>query len=96
MFSIFAGTFHGIIDTVSAEHDINAPMSLLRPRGRYIMLGVPPKQPTLAHTNVIFKCLVLSGSLVGNLKSTQEMLDFCGKHNITADVEVGHWDRLKS
>lgn len=64
-------------------------MKLLRPRGRYIMLGVPPKQPTLAHTNVIFKCLVVSGSLVGNVKMTQEMLDFCGEKNITADVEVG-------
>jgi D-arabinose 1-dehydrogenase-like Zn-dependent alcohol dehydrogenase len=49
---------------VSAQKDINQPMTLLRPRGRYIMLGVPPHQPTLAHTAVIFKCLIVSGSLV--------------------------------
>ena len=59
-----AGTLHGIIDTVSAQTDINQPMTLLRPRGRYIMLGVPPHQPTLAHTAVIWKCLIVSGSLV--------------------------------
>jgi uncharacterized zinc-type alcohol dehydrogenase-like protein len=63
-------------------------MALLRPRGRYVMLGVPPAQPTINHTGVIFKCLVLTGSLVGNLAMTQEMLDFCGEKNITSDVEV--------
>lgn len=63
-------------------------MALLRPRGRYVMLGVPPAQPTINHTGVIFKCLVLTGSLVGNLAMTQEMLNFCGEKNITSDVEV--------
>jgi uncharacterized zinc-type alcohol dehydrogenase-like protein len=85
-----AGTFHAIIDTVSAQHDINSVMTLLRPRGKYVMLGVPPKQPVLNHTGVIFKCLMLTGSMVGNLAMTQEMLNFCGEHNITSDVEVSH------
>uniref|UniRef100_A0A383WI80 Enoyl reductase (ER) domain-containing protein n=1 Tax=Tetradesmus obliquus TaxID=3088 RepID=A0A383WI80_TETOB len=83
-----AGTLDGIIDTVSAKHDITALTSLLAPRGRLVMVGLPPQQPTLNHFDMILRNLTVSGSVIGNLAMTQEMLDFCGAHGITADVEV--------
>jgi uncharacterized zinc-type alcohol dehydrogenase-like protein len=84
-----AGALDAIIDTVSADHDINAVMALLAPRGRYVMVGLPPKKPTLNHVSVVSNNLTFSGSTIGNAKMEQEMLDFCGEKNITADVEVG-------
>eukprot|EP00879_Flechtneria_rotunda_P010490 GHRR01010966.1.p1 GENE.GHRR01010966.1~~GHRR01010966.1.p1 ORF type:complete len:378 (+),score=117.56 GHRR01010966.1:424-1557(+) len=83
-----AGTFDGIIDTVSAHHDVNILMDLLAPRGRMVLVGLPPEKPVLNHFPLIMKNLTFAGSLIGTLERTQEMLDFCGKHNITAEVEV--------
>jgi uncharacterized zinc-type alcohol dehydrogenase-like protein len=82
------GSFDFILDTVSAEHDINAYIQLLRRDGNITLVGAPPKPHAVAAFGLIFGRRSLSGSPIGGLPETQEMLDFCGKHNITADVEV--------
>jgi len=80
--------FDFIIDTVSAEHDLNLYISLLRLDGTMILLGVPPTAPQVAAFNLIGKRRRLAGSLIGGIKETQEMLDYCAEHNIMSDVEV--------
>ena len=80
--------FDFIIDTVSAEHDYNLYLSLLRLDGTMILLGVPPTAPQIAAFNLIGKRRRLAGSLIGGIKETQEMLDYCAEHNIMSDVEV--------
>lgn len=82
------GSFDFILDAVSAEHDINAYIQLLRRDGNITLVGAPPKPHAVAAFALIFGRRSLSGSPIGGLAETQEMLDFCGKHNITADVEV--------
>eukprot|EP00878_Enallax_costatus_P019318 GHUV01020379.1.p1 GENE.GHUV01020379.1~~GHUV01020379.1.p1 ORF type:complete len:311 (+),score=104.24 GHUV01020379.1:723-1655(+) len=91
-----AGTLNGIIDTVSAPHDVSVLMELLAPRGKLVMVGLPPEQPKINHFNLVLKNLSVAGSVIGNLDMTQEMLDFCGKHNITADVEVIDIDNVNT
>jgi alcohol dehydrogenase (NADP+) len=81
-------SFHFILDTVSAEHDINAYLFLLRRDGNLTQVGIPEKPLSLNVGSLIFGRRSLSGSLIGGIKETQEMLDFCGKHNITADIEL--------
>jgi uncharacterized zinc-type alcohol dehydrogenase-like protein len=83
-----AGSFNFILDCVSAEHDINAYLNLLGRDGNLTLVGAPEKPLPVAAFNLIFGRRSLSGSPIGGLAETQEMLDFCGKHNITADVEV--------
>jgi alcohol dehydrogenase (NADP+) len=83
-----AGSFDFILDAVSADHDINAYLGLLRRDGNLCLVGAPEKPLAVASFNLIFGRRSLSGSPIGGLAETQEMLDFCGKHNITADVEV--------
>jgi alcohol dehydrogenase (NADP+) len=80
-------SFHFILDTVSAQHDINAYLVLLRRDGNLTQVGVPPKPLSLNVGSLIYGRRSLSGSLIGGIKETQEMLDFCGEHNITADIE---------
>jgi alcohol dehydrogenase (NADP+) len=82
------GSFDFILDAVSAEHDINAYLNLLGRDGNLTLVGAPEKPLPVAAFNLIFGRRSLSGSPIGSLPETQEMLDFCGKHNITADVEV--------
>jgi uncharacterized zinc-type alcohol dehydrogenase-like protein len=82
------GSFDFILDTVSAEHDINAYLQLLHRDGNMTLVGAPDKPHAVAAFSLIFRRRSLSGSLIGGIAETQEMLDFCGKHNITADVEV--------
>ena len=81
-------SFHFILDTVSAKHDINAYIFLLRRDGNLTQVGVPPEPLLLSVGSLIFGRRSLGGSLIGGLKETQEMLDFCGKHNVTADIEL--------
>ena len=81
-------SFHFILDTVSAKHDINAYLLLLRRDGNLTQVGVPPEPLLLSVGSLIFGRRSLSGSLIGGIKETQEMLDFCGKHNVTADIEL--------
>ncbi|MGA7954857.1 MAG: NAD(P)-dependent alcohol dehydrogenase [Gloeobacterales cyanobacterium] len=81
-------SFHFILDTVSAQHDINAYLLLLRRDGNLTQVGVPAEPLSLQVGSLIYGRRSLSGSLIGGIKETQEMLDFCGKHNITADIEL--------
>ncbi|HUA61621.1 MAG TPA: NAD(P)-dependent alcohol dehydrogenase [Verrucomicrobiae bacterium] len=83
-----AGSFHFILDAVSADHDINAYINLLRRDGNITLVGAPEKPLSVAAFGLLFGRRSLSGSPIGGLPETQEMLDFCGAHNITADVEV--------
>jgi len=83
-----AGSFDFILDAVSAEHDINAYIQLLRRDGNITIVGAPDKPHAISSLSLLFKRRSLSGSLIGGIAETQEMLDFCGKHNITADVEI--------
>ncbi len=83
-----AGSFDFILDTVSADHDINAYLALLRRDGNITLVGVPQKPLDVAAFSLIMGRRTLSGSLIGGIAETQEMLDFCGEHTITADVEV--------
>jgi alcohol dehydrogenase (NADP+) len=81
-------SFHFILDTVSAKHDINAYLVLLKRDGNLTQVGVPPDPLSLQVGSLIYGRRSLSGSLIGGIKETQEMLDFCGKHNVTADIEL--------
>ncbi len=83
-----AGSFDFILDTIAAEHDINAYITMLGRDGNLTLVGAPEKPLAVSAFGLLFGRRSLSGSLIGGLKETQEMLDFCGAHNITADVEV--------
>ncbi|MFL6510609.1 MAG: NAD(P)-dependent alcohol dehydrogenase [Nitrososphaera sp.] len=83
-----SNSFDFILDAVSAEHDINAYIQLLRRDGNMTLVGAPDKPHAVPAFGLIFKRRSLSGSPIGGIAETQEMLDFCGKHNLTADVEV--------
>jgi len=83
-----AGSFDFILDAVSADHDINAYIQLLRRDGNMTMVGAPEKPLSLSVFGLILGRRSFSGSPIGGIPETQEMLDFCGEHNITADVEV--------
>ena len=83
-----AGTFDFILDTVSADHDINAYLGLLKVDGNLTLVGAPPNPQPISALSLIMGNRSLSGSNIGGIRETQEMLDFCGEHGITADVEV--------
>jgi alcohol dehydrogenase (NADP+) len=83
-----ADSFDFILDAVSANHDINAYINLLRRDGNITLVGAPEKPLAVAAFGLIMRRRSLSGSPIGGLAQTQQMLDFCGKHNITSDVEV--------
>jgi uncharacterized zinc-type alcohol dehydrogenase-like protein len=83
-----AGSFDFILDCVAANHDINAYINLLTRDGNITMVGAPEKPLSVAVFGLIMGRRSFSGSPIGGLAETQEMLDFCGQHNITADVEV--------
>src|SRR5207245_2159874 len=87
----FQGKFDLIVDTVSAPHDINAHLALLRNSGTIVLLGLPPNAAAATPINagsLIFGNKRLAGSNIGGISETQEMLDCCGEHEIVADVEV--------
>jgi uncharacterized zinc-type alcohol dehydrogenase-like protein len=83
-----SGSFDFILDAVSADHDINAYIELLRRDGTITLVGAPEKPLAVAAFSLLIGRRSLSGSPIGGIPETQEMLDFCGTHNITADVEV--------
>lgn len=89
-----ANSFDFIIDTVSAKHDYNEYLKLLRTNGIMILLGVPPTPSDVKAFYLIGGRRSLVGSLVGGIKETQEMLDYCSVHGITSDVEVIHINRI--
>lgn len=82
------GSFDFILDAVAAPHDINAYINMLAVDGNITMVGAPDKPLSVGVFGLIMARRSFSGSLIGGIRETQEMLDFCGKHNITADVEV--------
>jgi uncharacterized zinc-type alcohol dehydrogenase-like protein len=82
------GTFDFILDTVSADHDINAYLSLLKLDGTMVLVGLPPNPPVVEPVRLIQGRHSLSGSMIGGVRETQEMLDYCAEHGIAADVEV--------
>jgi uncharacterized zinc-type alcohol dehydrogenase-like protein len=83
-----AGSFDFILDAVSADHDINAYIQLLRRDGNITLIGAPEKPLAVSAFSLLSGRRSLSGSPIGGIRETQEMLDFCGKHGISADVEV--------
>jgi len=82
------GSFDFILDAVSADHDINAYINLLRRDGNITLVGAPENPLAVSAFGLIMGRRSLSGSPIGGIPETQEMLDFCGQHNLTADVEV--------
>ena len=83
-----AGYFDFILDTVSAEHDYNFYIAMLRTNGSLVCVGVPPNPANIPAMTLIFGRKSFAGSLIGGIAETQEMLDYCAEHNIVSDVEV--------
>jgi uncharacterized zinc-type alcohol dehydrogenase-like protein len=83
-----AGRFHLILDTVSAPHDYNSYLGLLRLDGTMVLLGLPDQPAPVAAGLLIMQRRNLTGSGIGGIRETQEMLDFCAEHRIVSDVEV--------
>ncbi len=83
-----AGSFDFILDAVAAPHDINAYINLLARDGNITMVGAPAEPLAVGVFGLLFRRRSFSGSIIGGIAETQEMLDFCGKHTITSDVEV--------
>jgi uncharacterized zinc-type alcohol dehydrogenase-like protein len=83
-----AGSFNFILDTIAADHDINAYINMLGRDGNITLVGAPEKPLAVSAFALLLGRRSLSGSLIGGIAETQEMLDFCAEHNITSDVEV--------
>jgi uncharacterized zinc-type alcohol dehydrogenase-like protein len=82
------GSFDFILDTVSAAHDLNAYLGLLKRDGTLTLVGAPAAPLPIAAFGLLFRRRRLAGSLIGGLPETQEMLDFCAEHGVTADIEL--------
>ncbi len=87
-FKRLGGRLDLLIDTVSAPHDYNRYLGLLRPHGAMVLVGVPPEPAPVAAVSLIGGNRRLAGSLIGGIAETQAMLDFCAQQRIVADVEV--------
>src|SRR6266568_2259867 len=81
-------SFDFILDTVSAEHDLNAYLNLLKRDGTMTLVGAPPTPPVVQIFGLLMKRRQLAGSGIGGIRETQEMLDFCAEHGITSDIEL--------
>jgi uncharacterized zinc-type alcohol dehydrogenase-like protein len=82
------GKLDFILDTVSAPHDLNAYLRLLRRDGHLVLVGAPEKQLEVHPFSLIPQRRSFSGSMIGGIQETQEMLDFCGQHGIVSDIEL--------
>jgi uncharacterized zinc-type alcohol dehydrogenase-like protein len=87
-FEKLAGRFDLIIDTISAQHDYNKYLGMLRVQGTMVVVGVPPEPSPVGAFSLIWGNKRLSGSAIGGLAETQEMLDYCAAHGIVSDVEI--------
>jgi uncharacterized zinc-type alcohol dehydrogenase-like protein len=87
-FKKLAKRFDLIVDTISAPHDYNEHLRMLKPYGTMVIVGVPPQATPVAANALIMGNRRLVGSLIGGIKETQDMLDFCAAKNLTAEVEV--------
>jgi len=88
VFGKLAGRFDFILDTVSAPHDLNAYLGMLRPDGAMVLVGAPPEPAPVAAFNLIGRRRSLAGSLIGGIAETQEMLNYCAEHGIVSDIEI--------
>jgi uncharacterized zinc-type alcohol dehydrogenase-like protein len=84
----YAGKLHFLLDAVSAQHDINAYLRLVRVDGSLALVGAPEHPLPVAAFSLIASRRSFAGSMIGGIAETQEMLDFCGKHNIVSDIEM--------
>lgn len=92
-----AASFDVILDTVAASHDLDALTGLLKRDGTLTLVGVPEHaHPSPSIANLIFKRRSIAGSLIGGIAETQEMLDFCAEHGITADIEMIRADQIET
>ena len=87
----YTGQLDFIVNTVSAPHDLNPFLQLLKRDGTLVLVGAPPADKP--HTppavfNLLMKRIAIAGSAIGGIKETQEMLDFCGKHNVLPEIEM--------
>ena len=90
-----ANSFDFILNTVAASHDLDPFMALLKRDGTMTLVGAPEHpHPSPSVLNLIFKRRSLAGSLIGGIAETQEMLDFCGEHGITSDIEMIRMDQI--
>jgi uncharacterized zinc-type alcohol dehydrogenase-like protein len=89
-----AGSLDFILDTVSAVHDLDPYLGLLKRDGNLTLVGAPGQPLPVAPFSLIFRRRSFSGSLIGGLPETQEMLDFCGQHGITSDIEMIRMDQI--
>ncbi len=90
-----AGSFDFILNTVAAPHDLDAFIVLLKRDATMCLVGAPATpHPSPAVFNLVFKRRSLAGSLIGGLAETQEMLDFCAKHDIVSDIELIRMDQI--
>jgi len=83
-----ANTFDFIIDTIAANHDIGIYLALVKTRGRIVVVGAPAEPFSVNAFGLIPQARSISGSMIGGIRETQEMLDFCGRHNIVCDIEM--------
>lgn len=83
-----AGSFDFILDAVSADHDLNAYIQLLKRDGTLTLVGAPPNPMPIAAFGLIMGRHRLAGSAIGGIRETQEMLDFCADNGITSDIEL--------
>ncbi len=83
-----AGSFDFVLDTVSAEHNVSAYLDLLKLDGTLAMVGASPTPLPVAVGSLLFRRRALAGSIIGGIRETQEMLDFCADHSVTCDIEM--------
>ncbi|MBY0447110.1 MAG: NAD(P)-dependent alcohol dehydrogenase, partial [Hyphomonadaceae bacterium] len=88
--------FHFILDTIAADHPIDAYLSLVKRDGALCLVGAPEKPLSVNAFSILFRRRRLAGSLIGGVRETQEMLDFCGRHGITADIEMIRMDQINT
>ncbi|KAL4182782.1 hypothetical protein AMTRI_Chr11g151980 [Amborella trichopoda] len=90
------GTMEYVMDTVSSDHALEPFLALLKANGKFILLGAPDKPLQLPSLSLIYGRKLIGGGMVGGIKETQEMIDFCAKHNIITDIEVIQLDNLNT
>jgi alcohol dehydrogenase (NADP+) len=89
-----AGSFNFILDCVSADHDLNAYLALLKRDGTLTLVGAPERPMPVSSFAFLMGRRSLAGSAIGGIRETQEMLDFCADHNITSDIELIRMQRI--
>jgi len=89
-----ARSFDFILDTVSAQHDLDAYLTLLKRDGTLTLVGIPPEPAPVSAFKLLVPRRQLTGSLIGGIAETQEMLDFCAEHGITSDIEMIRMDQI--